>query len=425
MGKHCQSALPTFRQAVLLNEKVKLIKSTFEHNESTIRILFSKLDRGELLGCFEVFLSHGTMVDMTDAFPPLPSPVTPTTAVAGEPPLEFVHPKRVHIDPANEINPKAAHLDFQISTPVVLHSLDLPALPIQSYKPIHPHGHHSISQSNKSSSASSGRRQADPSDELMIDFSYKVQMRFLETNTPEKYKTFLSLLSTSRASPSSYPAAIFQATQLLKSHPDLLSEFRSLVARVSFAGIQPALTSSSPSSGGAPVVCGSASAAAGRKGHRKSKSLSTWLGITPIGSEGVRDGSFSLPSVSTRHGRRRSGSKSPPHIEEIEGVPVRRDVVCASPTVVVDIPGAASVTGLSERTPLLMSYEDWCVEHERRTVVVNTAGVESGVLMSANGVDGGRERGFLKRWGAWLWRGVMGVGVVGCLAAGLGFVGTL
>ncbi|KAJ3072309.1 hypothetical protein HDU98_003818, partial [Podochytrium sp. JEL0797] len=288
--------------------------------------LFCDLDRAELLGGFEVFLPQGVTVDMvregnskcstfsyaslskesatnatpleeTDAIPPLPSPDTPTTAVAAEPPLAFVHPKRVHSDPTDDSNPKKPHLDSKTSTPVVLDSADLPALPIQSSKQLHPHDHRSSFNTHKpASTASSGRRQslssvsdganvADPSDELMIDFSYKVQMRFLEANTPEKYKTFLSLLSTSRASPSSYPAAIFQATQLLKSHPDLLSEFKSLVARVSFAGIQPALISSSPNSGGAPVVGGGASAAAGRKGHRKSKSLSTWPGITPIGSD--------------------------------------------------------------------------------------------------------------------------------------------
>ncbi|KAJ3237415.1 hypothetical protein HDU81_009513 [Chytriomyces hyalinus] len=386
--------------------------------------LFSDLDRPDLIGGFEVFLPIGVTVDMiregnskcstysadTTTARKHESMVTSVLAPAAEPVSIGALSKDIPAVPATPTPTPTVNTDelgpsvSSVTTKVTV------ASPVESMETEEEQDEHSQENSVPKTSHA----------EQLEDFTYRLQMRFLEVDTPEKYQKFLSLMAESKVSPSSYPAAIYQATQLLRDQPDLLADFKRVIASISFAGLltTPAVERTNIST----------TAAARNSRHRKSQSMGSWnanwlpadvnsssagahpaVGNSTVSEEPLLEGSVSgfeadqyrtarsvlgqqesMESVPAVAPRRISGGYS-------KSRPVSMIVGASRSHTLLDVPPA------DERTPLLMTYEDWCLEHSRRS---GTMGSNSA---SANG-SGARS----KWWKRWRWVG--GVFMAGALA---------
>ncbi|KAJ3257750.1 hypothetical protein HDU77_002546 [Chytriomyces hyalinus] len=388
--------------------------------------LFSDLDRPDLIGGFEVFLPIGVTVDMiregnskcstysadTTTARKHESMVTSVLAPAAEPmSIGPVHTADIPAVPATPTpTPTVNTVELALSVSSSLTTKVAVASPIESIEAEEEQEEHSQPSAVPKTSHA----------EQLEDFTYRLQMRFLELDTPEKYQKFLSLMAESKVSPSSYPAAIYQATQLLRDQPDLLADFKRVIASISFAGLltTPAVERTNIST----------TAAARNSRHRKSQSMGSWnaswlpadvnaslsgahapVGNSTVSEEPLPEGTVSGfepdqyrtarsvlgqqenmelgPAVAPR---RISGGYS-------KGRPVSMIVGASRSHTLLDVPPT------DERTPLLMTYEDWCLEHSRRS---GTVGSNSA---STSG-SGARS----KWWKRWRWVG--GVFMAGALA---------
>ncbi|KAJ3285985.1 hypothetical protein HDU79_006914 [Rhizoclosmatium sp. JEL0117] len=411
--------------------------------------LFSDLNREDLIHGFEVFLPAGVTVDMiregnskcstfSDRYSSYGASLeestkdapTATTAPAAEPAdsvpqshLSQHHlPKRANSTQDSELSQPHKKLHFEpvtFTTPTPLFDSPIGSLRESTTFP--------TLANPWSTSLPSTTTQKQPSpprttntDEAMVDFTYKLQLALIDH--PDKYARFLSLLSESRVSPSSYPAAIYQATQLLKEFPELLDEFKGVIARVSFAGLLPP-SPTGVGGGGGGIVTPPGGVSSKRGHHRKSKSLGTWnLGgvgagsgtNTTNGTGGGGGGHSRRGSESDGAGWSFNGSGGSSLRSSPKGKGETRDVRETR----VDVG-----SGVTERTPLLMTYDDWCAEHARRSLNNDSA------VSGTNSSGSGSPRGWTAFWrkiGGWAVRGGLFVaGVVGCGVLVLSIVGGL
>ncbi|KAI9347636.1 hypothetical protein BDR26DRAFT_1004761 [Obelidium mucronatum] len=430
---------------------------------SEVDELFSDLNREDLIGGFEVFLPAGVTVDMIregnskcstfsetysrfgstleESVKPA-STVLTATAPAAEPHASdwTNHPKRansyveeeslqphkkIHFEESESIQPEIPIKEQQVSpfsslsdrmeSPTALADSN-PWFGAPSVAPV-PGGALEVPEELGAQSYSEKKVE---SDDLMVDFTYKVQLRFLEDGFPGKYHQFLNLITESRVSPSSYPAAIYQATQLLKDQPDLLSEFKAVIARVSFAGLLPP----SPPAGASILAENAAVSSVKKAHHRKSKSMGSWA------NNMLAENSASVPCVPGSHSRKSSLTNGDSNNTSTASSPThgagRRSSIhhlhhrqqqqqhSAAPL--------STLVNVSDRTPLLMTYEDWCREHARRTGTALEAGVPEIRATAGDDADGWPK--FWKRVRQWMWKGTVFIGIVGCGALVMvGYIG--
>ncbi|KAJ3202207.1 hypothetical protein HDU82_007530, partial [Entophlyctis luteolus] len=186
--------------------------------------------------------------------------------------------------------------------------------------------------------------------------------------------------------------AIFQATQLLRSAPHLLAEFKEILASASFGGI----SLSTPTKAVLDDVTGFANAP-------RRFSCGSQIGGTCDGNLG-----------NGRHRKSRSMSSWTAYAEAMRGVG-------ASAQAPTDAGPVEIVCGTSERQGLLMTYEQWVQEHTRRSGCVGEVGNEAAVVTtSSNGARTG-PRG---KWWWWWWiaTAVRAIGLGVGVGVGLGML---
>ncbi|KAJ3350670.1 hypothetical protein HDU83_009493 [Entophlyctis luteolus] len=367
------------------------IMSRFKKRQLTKRKLISEIDDllsansngAALLSGFEVFLPAGVTVEMVREGASKGSTHSEVyTQYAGsvfEEPLD-AHSESVQEVPTIEIRTSGIVAHAAEGSSSMQMATELPSAMASSSR-----NKMAFDVHNQKAPLASSTFIPKKDPDAMASFSVKVQHEF--RNSPEKHEKFVSLISESRSSPSSYPGAIFQATQLLRSAPYLLAEFKDILAIASFGGISlstPMKTVSDDVSGFANAPrrfsCGSqidsaSNGIAGSGRHRKSRSMSSWTAY----AEALRDVGASAQV-----------SAGPTGAGRIE-------IVCG---------------GANESTGLLMTYEQWVQEHARRSGLSATSSLVP--------TTGGRGRWWWWWW--WMATAVRAIGVGVGVGVGLGLL---
>ncbi|KAI8621829.1 hypothetical protein BC830DRAFT_77244 [Chytriomyces sp. MP71] len=186
--------------------------------------LFSDLDRPDLLAGFDVFLPHGVSVDQireqnskcstysTDTAAARASLTLATASVSTAPPttLSLQPHSQVSVIHENTSPPlplaPAAEPPKQVTRQSAENNLHKETISLSESGSIGSSLWFATQGSTSTQQASASVPEPSSHADQLDALTCKVQLRFVEMGTPEKYQDFLNLMAESKLRPSSYPA---------------------------------------------------------------------------------------------------------------------------------------------------------------------------------------------------------------------------